>query len=491
MVFEKEEYSKVNEDARYRVYVSPLVERYSSEEMLFNFSPLRKFRTWRKLWLVLAEVQKELGLPISEEQLEEIRLHLEDIPFKEAEELEAKTRHDVTAHLKVLANQCPKAAPILHLGATSAYVGDNTELIQMRDALDLTKRRLVGVIKVLALFAEEYKELPVLGFTHLQPAQPTTLGKRSCLWTQDLIMDLHSIECCLALMKFRGAKGTTGTQASFLSLFEGDEEKVKELDRRVTQKMGFQSSFSVTGQTYPRKLDSIVLGCLSGIAQSASKFGCDVRLMMHLKEMEEPIEEAQVGSSAMAFKRNPVKCERICSLARYVITLALNPCITAAEQWLERTLDDSANRRMAIPEAFLAVDGILLLYRNVVEGMQVHPNVIHRHLEEELPFLATETLLMECVKKGGNRQELHERIKKHSWEVAREIMEKGKENSLLERLRKDPAFHRVKKNLEQLVEPSRFVGRSRGQVADFLSKEVYPLLERYKAETAPKGEPKV
>ncbi len=460
-------------------YESPLSSRYADKEMKFLFSPDKKFRTWRKLWIALAEAEKELGLPVTQEQIDEMKEHQDDINYEVAQAREKVVRHDVMAHVYAFGEQCPKARPIIHLGATSCYVGDNTDIIVMTEALELVRNKLVQVIRVLSGFAKEYKDLPTLAFTHFQPAQPTTVGKRAALWIQDLLMDLEDVEYQLKKAKLLGSKGTTGTQASFLELFDGDHEKVKALDKKIAEKMGYDSCFAVSGQTYSRKLDSQVLSLLSGIAQSAAKFSNDIRLLQHLKEVEEPFEKNQIGSSAMAYKRNPMRSERIASLARYVIADSLNPYMTAATQWFERTLDDSANKRISVPEAFLAVDGILNLYANVADGLVVYPKVIEQHLRRELPFMATENIMMDAVKRGADRQQLHERIRVHSMEASRVIKEEGGENDLLARIAGDPAFGVTLEELTALVSPEKYVGRAPQQVEEFLAGEVADVLERY------------
>ena len=460
-------------------YESPLSGRYASGEMSYLFSPDMKFRTWRRLWIALAEAERELGLPVTQEQIDELTAHRDDINYEVAEAREKVVRHDVMAHVYAYGEQCPKARPIIHLGATSCYVGDNTDVIIMTEALRLVRDKLVGTLRILSRFAMEYRELPTLAFTHFQPAQPTTVGKRAALWMQDLLSDLGDVEYLLSGMKLLGSKGTTGTQASFLELFDGDHEKVKRLDSIIAEKLGYESCVAVSGQTYSRKLDSRVLAVLSGIAQSAAKFSNDVRLLQHLKEVEEPFEKSQIGSSAMAYKRNPMRSERIASLARYVIVDSLNPCITEASQWFERTLDDSANRRISIPEAFLAVDGILNLYENVSDGLVVYPKVIGQHLKKELPFLATETILMDAVKRGGDRQQLHERIRVHSMAASRIIKEEGGENDLLDRIAADSAFGVTREELDRLTSPERFVGRAPQQTEEFVREAVAPVLERY------------
>ncbi|HIR57935.1 MAG TPA: adenylosuccinate lyase [Candidatus Gallacutalibacter pullicola] len=460
-------------------YESPLSARYADAEMKFLFSPDKKFRTWRRLWIALAEAEMELGLPITQEQIDEMKQHADDINYDVAEAREKIVRHDVMSHVYAFGEQCPHARPIIHLGATSCYVGDNTDIIVMTDALRLVRRKLISVIRVLSAFAMKYKDLPTLAFTHFQPAQPTTVGKRATLWIQDLLMDLEDVEYQLSKAKLLGSKGTTGTQASFLELFDGDHEKVKELDRKIAQKMGYSTCFAVSGQTYSRKLDSQILAVLSGIAQSAAKFSNDIRLLQNLKEIEEPFEKNQIGSSAMAYKRNPMRSERIASLARYVIIDSLNPCITEATQWFERTLDDSANKRISIPEAFLAVDGILNLYANVGDGLVVYPKVIEQHLRRELPFMATENIMMDAVKRGADRQQLHERIRVHSMAAAKVVKEEGGENDLLARIAGDPIFGVTLEELHMIVKPEKYVGRAPQQTEDFIQEEVNPILEKY------------
>ena len=467
-------------------YQSPLSERYASKEMQYIFSPDMKFRTWRKLWIALAETEKELGLSqngkpvITEEQIEELKAHAEDINYDVAKEREKQVRHDVMSHVYAYGQQCPKAAGIIHLGATSCYVGDNTDIIVMTEALRLIKKKLVNVMKVLADFAEEYKGLPTLAFTHFQPAQPTTVGKRACLWLQEFQLDLEELEFVLSNMKLLGSKGTTGTQASFLELFDGDQETIDKIDPMIAQKMGFGACFPVSGQTYSRKVDTRVLNVLAGIAASAHKMSNDIRLLQHLKEIEEPFEKNQIGSSAMAYKRNPMRSERIASLARFVMVDALNPAITSATQWFERTLDDSANKRLAIPEGFLALDGILDLCLNVVDGLVVYPKVIEKRLMSELPFMATENIMMDAVKKGGNRQELHERIRELSMEAGRNVKVEGKENNLLELIAADPAFKLSIEELQETMDPAKYVGRSKEQVETYLSNHIRPILEANK-----------
>jgi adenylosuccinate lyase len=461
----------------YQTYENPLGPRYASREMLYNFSAEKKFRTWRRLWLALAEAEQELGLPITAAQIEELRTHQDEVNYEVAEARERQVRHDVMAHIYAYGQQCPTARGIIHLGATSAYVTDNTDLIQMRDGLHLLRAKLLQLIAALAEFAARHKNLATLGYTHFQPAQLTTVGKRACLWLQDLVMDYEALESCCAALKFRGVKGTTGTQASFLELFEGDHDKVKQLDALVTERMGFRDVFPITGQTYPRKLDSHVLHILGEIAASAHKFSSDIRLLQSVGEMEEPFEAEQVGSSAMAYKRNPMRCERMSGLARYVMTTALNAPLTAATQWFERTLDDSSNRRLLIPEAFLATDAVLRLYLNVVRGLVVNPAVIARRVEQELPFMATEALLMAGVKAGGDRQTLHERIRVHAMAAAQAV-KLGQANDLMARVADDPAFAAVKGDLATLLAPMRFVGRAPQQVDDYLTTTIYPLLQQ-------------
>lgn len=462
------------------VYESPLNSRYASREMKYIFSPDFKFRTWRKLWIALAESEQELGLPITDEQIAELKAHADDINYDVAEAREREVRHDVMSHVYAYGVQCPKAKGIIHLGATSCYVGDNTDVIIMTEGLRLIRKKMVNLIDRLAKFADEYKTMPCLAFTHFQPAQPTTVGKRASLWLMDLLMDFSALEFQLSQMRLLGSKGTTGTQASFMELFEGDTEKVVALDRKIAEKMGFSSVFPVSGQTYPRKLDSQVLFVLSGVAQSAHKFSNDLRLLQHLKEIEEPFEAHQIGSSAMAYKRNPMRSERIASLARYVIADATNPAVTAATQWFERTLDDSANKRISIPEAFLATDAILELYINIVSGLVVYPKMIEKRLNDELPFMATENILMAAVKKGGDRQELHERIRQHSMAAGKVVKVEGKPNDLLERIAADPAFGMTIEELRAELVPQNFVGRAPQQVAQFLQNDVQPILDRYR-----------
>lgn len=469
-------------------YQSPLNTRYASKEMSYLFSQEFKFQTWRKLWIALAETEKELGLSITEEQIEQMKAHQYDINYEVAEAREKEVRHDVMSHVYAFGKQAPKAEPIIHLGATSCYVGDNTDIIIMTEAMKLIRKKLLNVIAELSKFALQYKDMPTLGFTHFQPAQTTTVGKRATLWLQDLMMDLEDIEFQIKKAKLLGSKGTTGTQASFLELFDGDKEKVKELDDKIAQKMGYSNYFKVSGQTYPRKLDSQILNVLSGIAQSAFKFSNDIRLLQHLKEIEEPFEKSQIGSSAMAYKRNPMRSERIGSLARYVIADAVNPAITASIQWFERTLDDSANKRISVPEAFLCVDAILTLYRNVVDGLVVYPKVIEKHLNDELPFMATENIMMDAVKKGGNRQELHERIRVHSMEAGKVVKMEGKPNDLLQRIANDTMFGLTMEELESIMIPQNFVGIAPEQTEDYIKNFVQPVLEKNKELLEEKGE---
>ena len=458
-------------------YQSPLSERYASPQMQYIFSPDMKFRTWRRLWIALAETEKELGLPITEEQIEELKVHAEDINYDVAKEREKIVRHDVMSHVYAYGQQCPKAKGIIHLGATSCYVGDNTDIIIMAEALKLVKSKLINVISELAKFADEYKEQPTLAFTHFQPAQPTTVGKRATLWLQEFLMDLEDLEYVLGSLKLLGSKGTTGTQASFKELFDGDEEKINRVDSMIAKKMGFANCYPVSGQTYSRKVDTRVLNVLAGIAASAHKMSNDIRLLQHLKEVEEPFEKTQIGSSAMAYKRNPMRSERIASLARYVMIDALNPAITSATQWFERTLDDSANKRLSVPEGFLAIDGILDLCMNVVDGLVVYPKVIEKRLMSELPFMATENIMMDAVKAGGDRQELHERIRELSMEAGKNVKEKGLDNNLLELIAADPAFKLSLEDLKAAMEPSRYTGRAKEQVEMFLNEVVNPVLE--------------
>lgn len=465
---------------RHDRYESPLSSRYASDEMQYIFSPDKKFSTWRRLWVALARAEMELGLPVTQEQVEELEAHIDDIDYEKAAEYEKKLRHDVMAHVHTYGDACPKAMPIIHLGATSCYVGDNTDIILMREALELVRDKLVRVLNHLAAFAERYKALPTLGFTHFQPAQLVTVGKRATLWMNELLLDLEEVEHRISSLKLLGSKGTTGTQASFLELFEGDHEKCRELERKIAAEMGFDGVVPVSGQTYSRKTDYFVVSTLSGIAQSASKFATDMRLLCHLKEVEEPFEKNQIGSSAMPYKRNPMRCERICALARYVMADAVNPAVTASSQWFERTLDDSANKRLSVPEAFLAVDAILNIYANVAGGLVVHEKVIEKHVREELPFMASENILMDAVKRGGNRQELHERIRVLSQEAGANVKDRGLSNNLIELIANDPAFSMLsREELTAHLEPGRYIGRCPEQVEDFLRHDVQPVLERY------------
>ena len=461
-------------------YVSPLSERYASKEMQYIFSPDMKFRTWRRLWIALAETEKELGLNITQEQIDELKAHKDDINYDVAKERERQVRHDVMSHVYAYGVQCPKAKGIIHLGATSCYVGDNTDIIVMAEALKLVQKKLVNVIAELSKFADKYKEQPTLAFTHFQPAQPTTVGKRATLWTQEFLMDLEDLEYVMGTLKLLGSKGTTGTQASFLELFEGDQETIDKIDPMIAEKMGFKNCYPVSGQTYSRKVDTRVLNILAGIAASAHKMSNDIRLLQHLKEVEEPFEKSQIGSSAMAYKRNPMRSERIASLSRYVMVDALNPAITSATQWFERTLDDSANKRLSIPEGFLAIDCILDLCLNVVDGLVVYPKVIEKHMMAELPFMATENIMMDAVKAGGDRQELHERIRELSMEAGRTVKVEGKDNDLLERIAADPAFNLTIDELRKSMEPSRYVGRAKEQTVTFIEKTVQPVLDAHK-----------
>ena len=461
-------------------YESPLSARYASKEMKYIFSPDKKFRTWRKLWIALAESEKELGLPITQEQIDELKAHADDINYEVAQEREKIVRHDVMSHVYAYGVQCPNAKGIIHLGATSCYVGDNTDIIIMTEGLKLIRNKLITVIRNLSKFADEYKALPTLAFTHFQPAQPTTVGKRATLWLQELLMDLEDVEYQLSKAKLLGSKGTTGSQASFLELFDGDHEKCKMLDRKIAEKMGYKACFPVSGQTYSRKLDSQFLNVLAGIAQSAAKFSNDIRLLQHLKEVEEPFEKNQIGSSAMAYKRNPMRSERIGSLSRYVMVDVLNGYFTTATQWFERTLDDSANKRLSIPEAFLAVDGILSLYANVADGLVVYPKVIEQRLRKELPFMATENIMMDAVKKrGADRQQLHEKIREHSMAASRVVKVEGGENDLLERIAADEAFGVTLEELEKILKPENYTGRAKEQTEDFLNECIKPVLEKY------------
>ena len=461
-------------------YVSPLSERYASKEMQYIFSPDMKFRTWRRLWIALAETEKELGLNITQEQIDELKAHKDDINYDVARERERQVRHDVMSHVYAYGVQCPKAKGIIHLGATSCYVGDNTDIIVMAEALKLVQKKLVNVIAELSKFADKYKDQPTLAFTHFQPAQPTTVGKRATLWTQEFMMDLEDLEYVLGSLKLLGSKGTTGTQASFLELFDGDQETIDKIDPMIAQKMGFKQCYPVSGQTYSRKVDTRVLNILAGIAASAHKMSNDIRLLQHLKEVEEPFEKSQIGSSAMAYKRNPMRSERIASLSRYVMIDALNPAITSATQWFERTLDDSANKRLSVPEGFLAIDGILDLCLNVVDGLVVYPKVIEKHMLAELPFMATENIMMDAVKAGGDRQELHERIRELSMEAGRTVKVEGKDNNLLDLIAADPAFNLTIEELRKSMDPSRYVGRAKEQTTAFIEKVVQPVLDEHK-----------
>ncbi len=467
-------------------YVSPLSERYASKEMQYIFSPDMKFRTWRRLWIALAETEMELGLSqngkpvITQEQIDELKKHAEDINYDVAKAREKEARHDAMSHVYAYGQQCPGAAGIIHLGATSCYVGDNTDIIVMREALKLVKKKLVNVIAELSRFAEEYKALPTLAFTHFQPAQPTTVGKRATLWAQEFCMDLEDLDYVLGSLKLLGSKGTTGTQASFLELFEGDQETIDKIDPMIAAKMGFEKCYPVSGQTYSRKVDTRVCNILAGIAASAHKMSNDIRLLQHLKEVEEPFEKSQIGSSAMAYKRNPMRSERIASLARFVMVDALNPAITSSVQWFERTLDDSANKRLSIPEAFLAVDGILDLCLNVVDGLVVYDKVITKRLMSELPFMATENIMMDAVKMGGNRQELHEKIRELSMIAGAHVKREGKENNLLSLIAADPAFNMSGEDLEKTMDPAKYVGRAPLQVEKFIEEVIRPILEENK-----------
>ncbi|MGI6203806.1 MAG: adenylosuccinate lyase [Anaerovoracaceae bacterium] len=459
-------------------YVSPFSSRYPSKEMKYLFSPEKKFTTWRKLWVALAEAEQELGLDITDEQIEELRAHVNDINYDVAKEREKIVRHDVMSHVYAYGQQCPKAKGIIHLGATSCYVGDNTDLIIIKEGLDIIKKKLVNVIAQLADFAEKYKDMPTLGFTHFQPAQPTTVGKRATLWMNDLVMDLEDLEYLQSTIKLLGSKGTTGTQATFLELFDGDYEKVRKLDGIIAKKMGYESCYPVSGQTYSRKVDSRTVNVLAGIAESAHKFSNDIRLLQNLKEIEEPFEKTQIGSSAMAYKRNPMRSERMASLSNYLISDMMNPAITAATQWFERTLDDSANKRVSMSEAFLACDSILELYINISSGLVIYPKVIHSRLMSELPFMATEIILMDAVEAGGDRQELHERIRVHSMEAGRRVKEEGAENDLIDRIAADPAFPQGKEELMKLMKPENFVGCAPEQTEDYLNGVIRPILEK-------------
>ena len=461
-------------------YTSPLSERYASKEMQYIFSQDMKFRTWRRLWIALAETEKELGLNITQEQIDELKAHADDINYDVAKAREKEVRHDVMSHVYAYGVQCPKAKGIIHLGATSCYVGDNTDIIVMAEALKLVRKKLVNVIAELSKFADKYKEQPTLAFTHFQPAQPTTVGKRATLWTQEFMMDLEDLEYVLGTIKLLGSKGTTGTQASFLELFDGDQETIDKIDPMIAAKMGFKECYPVSGQTYSRKVDTRVVNVLAGIAASAHKMSNDIRLLQHLKEVEEPFEKSQIGSSAMAYKRNPMRSERIASLSRYVMVDALNPAITSATQWFERTLDDSANKRLSVPEGFLAIDGILDLCLNVVDGLVVYPKVIEKHMMAELPFMATENIMMDAVKAGGDRQELHERIRELSMEAGRNVKVEGKDNNLLELIAADPAFNLTLEELQKTMDPKKYVGRAKEQTEAFIAKVVNPVLDSHK-----------
>ena len=478
-------------DENMNVYQNPLTGRYASKDMSYNWSPQRKHSTWRRLWLALAESEKELGLPITDRQLDEMRAHLDDIDFEAAAAEEARLRHDVMSHIHVFGALCPEAKPIIHLGATSCFVTDNTELIQMRDGLKLIQAKLLKVVTILADIADKYKDLPTLGFTHYQPAQLTTLGKRFSLYLQDFVMDLQRVTEEIGKIPFRGVKGTTGTQASFMELFNGDHEKVRRLDQLVSRKMGFDSSIALSGQTYTRKVDFFVLSVLSGIAQSCYKMAGDIRLLANLKEIEEPFGKNQVGSSAMAYKRNPMRSERVCSLSRYLMSLPVNCAMTHSTQWFERTLDDSANRRIVLGEAFLTADVILSLIANIADGIQVWPKVIAAHINAELPFMATENILMEAVRAGGDRQDLHEAIRTHSMEASKVVKAEGKPNDLIERLAKDPLFAKVAPMFKDILDPQLFIGRAPQQVADYLTNTVRPLIAELSAKTGPAAEDEI
>ena len=468
-------------------YQSPLSERYASKEMQYIFSPDMKFRTWRKLWIALAETEKELGLSqdgkpvITDEQIEELKAHAEDINYDVAKEREKLVRHDVMSHVYAYGQQCPKAAGIIHLGATSCYVGDNTDIIVMRQGLELVRKKLIGVLAKLAKFAEEYKDMPCMAYTHCQPAQPTTVGKRATLWANELVMDLAEIDHRLATLQLRGVKGTTGTQASFMELFKGDADKIRAVDASIAKEMGFapDAVIPVSGQTYSRKVDAFILNALAGIGQSCMKFATDLRLLANFKEMEEPFEKNQIGSSAMPYKRNPMRCERICALSRYLMVDVLNPSFTTGTQWFERTLDDSANKRLSVPEAFLAADAVLDLCINVADGLVVYPKMIEKHLLEELPFMATENIMMEAVKRGGDRQELHEKIRVHSMDAGRVVKVEGGKNDLLDRIAADSAFGVTREELEGIMKPENFVGRAPQQTQEFVDNEIQPILDKY------------
>ena len=475
----------------YDKYISPLSERYAGSKMQYIFSAEKKFKTWRRLWIALAKSEKKLGLDISDEQIAELEAFKDDINYEEAKEREKIVRHDVMSHVYAYGLQCPKAKKIIHLGATSCYVGDNTDLILMREALELVRVKLVNVMEKLSKFALEYKDLPTLAFTHFQPAQPTTVGKRAVLWLNELLLDYEDLNYTIDNIKLLGCKGTTGTQASFVELFAGDEEKIKALDKMIADEMGFDKVYPVSGQTYSRKIDSKVLSVLAGIAQSAHKFSNDIRLLQHLKEIEEPFEKNQIGSSAMAYKRNPMRSERIASLANYVMSDLMNPMLVASTQWFERTLDDSANKRLSIPEGFLSIDGILDLYLNVVDGLVVYPKVIEKRLLSELPFMATENILMEAVKHGGDRQELHERIRELSMEAGKRVKVEGKDNNLLELIAADPVFNLSEDKLKEAMNPKLYVGRSSEQVVEFIDEYISPILEKFSADLGEKPDIKV
>ena len=466
--------------AEYNRYTSPLTGRYASKEMQYIFSQDNKFRTWRKLWIALAETEHELGLNITKEQIDELKAHQDEINYEVAEAREKEVRHDVMSHVYAYGVQCPYAKGIIHLGATSCYVGDNTDIIIMREGLELVHKKLVNVINELSKFAMKYKDMPTLAYTHFQPAQPTTVGKRATLWLNELVLDLEDLEYVLGSLKLLGSKGTTGTQASFLELFDGDHAKCRQLDQMIAEKMGFTSCYPVSGQTYSRKVDFRVLSVLAGIAQSAHKFTNDIRMLQHMKEVEEPFEKHQIGSSAMAYKRNPMRSERIASLADYVISDLMNPMLVSSTQWFERTLDDSANKRLSVPEGFLAIDGILDLYLNVVDGLVVYPKVIRKHLMAELPFMATENIMMDAVKAGGDRQELHEKIRQLSMQAGKTVKEEGKDNNLLELIAADPSFHLSLEDLEASMQPERYVGRAPKQTEEFITEVINPILEKNK-----------
>lgn len=466
--------------ADYNRYTSPLTGRYASKEMQYIFSQDNKFRTWRKLWIALAETEHELGLNITQEQIDELKAHKDEINYEVAEAREKEVRHDVMSHVYAYGVQCPNAKGIIHLGATSCYVGDNTDIIIMREGLELVHKKLVNVINELSKFAMKYKDMPTLAYTHFQPAQPTTVGKRATLWLNELVLDLEDLEYVLGSLKLLGSKGTTGTQASFLELFDGDHAKCRQLDQMIAEKMGFTSCYPVSGQTYSRKVDFRVLSVLAGIAQSAHKFTNDIRMLQHMKEVEEPFEKHQIGSSAMAYKRNPMRSERIASLADYVISDLMNPMLVSSTQWFERTLDDSANKRLSVPEGFLAIDGILDLYLNVVDGLVVYPKVIRKHLMAELPFMATENIMMDAVKAGGDRQELHEKIRQLSMQAGKTVKEEGKDNNLLELIAADPSFHLSLEDLEASMQPERYVGRAPKQTEEFITEVINPILEKNK-----------